>query len=150
LGIDIGKSLKVAVIPIVILIAIGVFSAVVGSIPVINLLTCITGIPLLLVSWAVLAWSGYKSVKEAQMDIVGGLITGLLAGGISGLVSSIVYFVMGILGIGASVALGSGDGATAALGVGIGIFGIAWGIGMGILQGAVLGAIGAFVAGMHK
>ncbi len=146
---DIGKSLKVATIPIVILIAIGVFSSVIGAIPFLSLLLCLVGIPLLLVSWVVTAWAGYKAVKEAQMDLVGGAITGGLTAFVAGVVNGIVSFVLNMLGFGAGVALG-GDVGDAALGAGIGVVAIVIGIVVGTVIGVVLGAIGAFVAGMKK
>jgi hypothetical protein len=149
LGIDIGKSLKVATIPIVILIAIGVFSSIVGAIPVLNILLCIVGIPLTIVSWVVTAWAGYKAVKEAQMDLVGGAVTGGLAALIAGIVNGIVSFVLSLLGMGVGVATG-GDVGGAAVGAGFGLVFIVVGIVIGTIIGLVLGAIGAFVAGMKK
>lgn len=146
---DIGKSLKVAMIPIVILIAIGVFSAVIGAIPVLNMLICIVGIPLLIVGWVVTAWAGYKAVKEAQMDLVGGAITGGLTALIAGVVNGVVSFVLNMLGMGVGVA-GGGDIGGAALGAGVGVVVIVVGVVVGTVIGLVLGAIGAFVAGMKK
>lgn len=149
MALDIGKSLKVAMIPIVILIAIGIFSTVVGAIPVLNMLMCVVGIPLTIVGWVVLAWSGFKAVKEAQMDLVGGAVTGALAGFVSGLVNGVVAFVFNMLGMGVGVATG-GDVGGAAIGAGFGAVVIVAGIVGGTVIGLVLGAIGAFVAGMKK
>lgn len=150
MAIDIGKSLKVGTIPIVILVVIGVVSNVIGAIPVLNFLLCLIGIPLTIVSWGVLAWSGYKSVKEAGMDVVGGAVTGALVGAISGLVNAIVGFLLSLLGIGAGLAMGGEDGVGAAVGVGFGIVGIVVAPIVGAVIGAIFGAIGAFVAGMKK
>ncbi|MEW6721977.1 MAG: hypothetical protein AB1324_01815 [Candidatus Micrarchaeota archaeon] len=150
MGIDIGKSLKVATIPIVILIAIGVFSAIIGAIPFVNFLLCLLGLPMWIVSLAVLGWSGYKAVKEAQMDLVGGAVTGGLAGLISSVVNGIVGLVMSMLGIGVGLATGGNDGMGAAVGVGFGVVAVVVGVVIGTITGLVLGAIGAFVAGMKK
>jgi hypothetical protein len=149
LAFDIGKSFKVAMIPIVILIAIEVFSKVIGAIPVLNMLMCVAGIPLLLLGWAVLAWAGFKAVKEAQMDLVGGAITGGLAGLVSSVVGGLLSLVLGMLGMGADVATG-GDMGNAAIGMGLGVVGVIVGVALGTIFGLVLGAIGAFVAGMKK
>lgn len=149
MGIDIGKSLKVAMIPIIILVGIGIFSAVIGAIPILNFLLCIIGIPLMIVQWVVLAWSGYKSVKEAQMDLVGAVVTGALAGTISGLVNGIIGFVLAILGVGVGVATGGSVGG-AAFGIIGGLLGVVGGLIFGLIFGAVFGAIGGFVAGMKK
>ena len=146
---DIGKSLKVAMIPIVILVVIGIFSAVIGAIPVLNMLMCIVGIPLTLVALAVTAWAGYKAVKEAQMDLVGGAITGGLTSLISGIINGIVSFILSMLGVGVGVATG-GDVGSAAVGAGFGAVVIVGSIVVGTIIGLVLGAIGAFVAGMKK
>ena len=146
---DIGKSLKVAMIPIVILIAIGIFSTIIGMIPVLNMLLCIVGLPLAIIGWVVIAWSGYKAVKEAQMDLVGGAITGGLAALISGVVNGLISFVLNILGVGVGVATG-GDVGGAAFSAGIGAVALVIGIVVGTIIGLILGAIGAFVAGMKK
>jgi hypothetical protein len=150
LALDIGKALKVAMIPIVILVAIELFSKIVGAIPFANMLMCVLGLPLLLVSWVVLAWAGFKAVKEAQMDLVGGAIAGGLAGLISSVIGGIVGLVLSMLGIGAGVALGSNDVGGAAIGVGLNIVGVVIGIVLGTVFGLVFGAVGAFVAGMKK
>ncbi|MFN7991710.1 MAG: hypothetical protein U0R44_06155 [Candidatus Micrarchaeia archaeon] len=147
MGIDIGKSFKVAMIPIAILVAIGIFSAIVGAIPVLNLLMCLVGIPLTLVSLVVTAWSGYKAVKEAQMDLVGGAVTGGLTALVAGVINGVVSFVLSLLGMGVGVATG-GDVGGAALGAGVGVVFIVVGVVVGTIVGLVLGAIGAFVAGM--
>jgi len=149
LAFDIGKSLKVATIPIVILIAIGIFSSVIGAIPVLNMLLCLVGIPLAIVGWVVTAWAGYKAVKEAQMDLVGGAITGGLTALVAGIVNGVVSFVLSMLGVGVGVASG-GDVGGAAIGAGFSAVFIVVGIVVGTIVGLVLGAIGAFVAGMKK
>jgi hypothetical protein len=149
LAFDIGKSLKVAMIPIVILIAIGIFSSIIGAIPVLNMLLCLVGIPLAIVGWVVTAWSGYKAVKEAQMDLVGGAITGGLTALIAGVVNGVVSFVLNMLGMGVGVATG-GDVGGAAIGAGFSAVFIVVGVVVGTIIGLVLGAIGAFVAGMKK
>jgi hypothetical protein len=150
MGIDIQKSLKVATIPIVILVGIGIFSNVIGAIPFLNFLLCIIGLPLTLISLVVNAWAGYKAVKEAGMDLVGGAVTGAVAGAVAGLINAIVGFVISLLGIGAGMVGGGGDAVGAAFGVGFGIIGIVLAPIIGAIVGAVLGAIGAFVAGMKK
>ncbi|HSB47709.1 MAG TPA: hypothetical protein VLD37_06885 [Candidatus Bilamarchaeum sp.] len=150
MSLDFGKCFKVAMIPIAILVAIGIFQNVVGLIPFVNLILCFIGPLLALVSLAVLAWSGYKAVKEAGMDLVGGAVTGAVAGAVSSLVNAIIGFVLGLVGVGAGLATGGNDTVGAAIGVGFGIVGIIIAPIIGAMVGAVLGAIGAFVAGMKK
>ncbi|MEW6748218.1 MAG: hypothetical protein AB1295_00730 [Candidatus Micrarchaeota archaeon] len=146
---DIGKAFKVGTIPIVVLILLGIFSTVVGAIPVLSMLLCVIGLPLAIIGWVVNAWAGYKAVKEAGMDLVGGALTGGLVAFVAGVVSGVVGFVVQLLGIGVGVA-GGNDIGGAAIGAGFGVIGIVFGVITGTVIGLVLGAIGAFVAGMKK
>ncbi|MFH0737636.1 MAG: hypothetical protein V1827_03710 [Candidatus Micrarchaeota archaeon] len=146
---DIGKALKVGTIPIVILVVLSILTTVIGAIPFLNMLICILGLPVMLISFVVTAWAGYKAVKEAQMDLVGGALTGGLVSLISGVVGAIVSFIVSLLGIGVNVA-GGGDVGGAAVTVGLNIVGIIVGIVFSVIIGLILGAIGAFVAGMKK
>src|SRR5574337_1140381 len=150
MGIDIGKSVKVATIPIAILVGIGIFSNVLGMIPFLSFLLCIIGLPLAIVGWVVTAWAGYKAVKEAGMDLVGGAVTGALTGAIAGLINAIIGFALSMLGVGVGVATGGTDGVGAVVGAGFGIIGIIVAPIVGAIFGAILGVIGAFVAGMKK
>lgn len=147
MALDIGKSLKVATIPIVVLIVLGIASNLVSLIP---FLGCIVGIPILVVSMAVLGWAGFKAAKEAGMDLVGGAVTGGLAGLISGIVNGIIGFVLSVLGIGVGMAMGGSDVGGAALGAGFVLIGVVVGVVFSLVLGLVMGAIGAFVAGMKK
>ena len=147
---DFQKSLKVAMMPAGIMIAIGVVSTLLGTF--VPLLACIVGLPVLLAQIVVNAWAGYKSVKEAGMDLMGGAVTGAVAGAIAGLVNAIVSFVLSLAGIGVGLATGGGSGAAlgGALAAGIGIVAIILAPIFGAIVGLILGAIGAFVAGMKK
>ncbi len=147
---DIGKSFNVAMIPIVILVAIGIFSSVVGAIPILNILMCIVGLPLFVVGLIVNAWAGFKAVKEAQMDVMGGALTGGIAALVAGIINGIVSYVLNLLGIGVNVAAGNNDLGGAALGAGVGLVAMVGGIIVGTILGLILGAIGAFIAGMNK
>jgi hypothetical protein len=146
MGIDLRKSLNVAMIPIAILVGIGIVTEVIRLVPFLNLLLCLVGIPLAIVGWVVTAWSGYKAVKEAQMDLVGGAVTGALTGAIAGFVNALISFVLSLAGIGMDVASNGADLGTA-VGVGFGIVAIIIAPIVGAIFGAILGAIGAFIAG---
>jgi hypothetical protein len=152
LAIDIGKSLKVATIPIAILVALGILQNVIGLVPFLGgVAICLTGPLFLIATLVVLGWAGYKAVKEAQMDLVGGAVTGAIAGVISGAIGAVVGFVFALLGVGADVAGGGGaEGAAyGAVGSVIGlVFALVFGIIFGAVIGAIMGAAGAFVAGM--
>jgi hypothetical protein len=150
LAFDIGKALKVATIPIVILVAIELFSKIIMAIPLLNMLMCVVGVPLFIASLVVLAWAGFKAVKEAQMDIIGGALAGGIAGFVSSLIGGIVGLVLSMLGIGAGVALGNNDVGGAAIDAGMNVVGVIIGIGIGTVMGLIFGAVGAFVAGMKK
>lgn len=148
--VDIGKSINAALLPAVILIALGIVSNVIGAIPILNFLLCIIGIPLFIVNLAILGWSGFRAVKKYGMDLVGGAITGALAGGVSGFVNGIIGLILTMLGIGAGAAMGGGDLGGLAMGAGFeliaGIISIVVGLIFGLILGAILGAAGAFVA----
>jgi len=146
---DFKKIINAAMIPAGILIAISVGSTVIGAIPVLSVLLCCLGLPILIVNAAVLGWAGYEAVKKHGLDLVGGVLTGGLAGFAGALVGGIISFVFGMIGFGADVAMG-GDVGNAALGGAGGVFVIIIGIATGTVLGLILGAIGAFVAGMKK
>lgn len=146
MAIDFGKSLKVATIPIAILVAIGIVSHVIGLIPFLSFLLCIIGIPLAIVGWVVTAWSGYKAVKEAQMDLVGGAVTGALTGAVAGFINALIGFVLSLAGIGVGVASGGEVGLGEGIGIVAGIISLVIAPIIGAIIGAILGAIGAFVA----
>ncbi|MBI5227538.1 hypothetical protein HY988_03030 [Candidatus Micrarchaeota archaeon] len=147
---DFQKSLKVAMLPAGIMIAIGVVSTLLGTF--VPFLVCIVGLPVMLAQIVVNAWAGYKAVKEGGMDLMGGALTGAITGAIAGLVNAIVGFVLSLAGIGVGLATGGGQGAAigGAVAAGIGIIGIIIAPIFGAIIGAILGAIGAFVAGMKK
>ncbi len=157
MAIDIQKSFKVAIIPIAALIGIGIVREIVfvaiGAIPFLGLILCAIGPLFGLLSLLVLAWAGYKSVKEAQMDIVGGAVTGAIAGVIGGIVDAVINFAFVALGLGAGLATG-GDMVGAGIGAAIGVIGLIIGlvfaVFVGLVMGAIFGAAGAFVAGMKK
>jgi hypothetical protein len=146
---DLKKAMDAAMIPAAILTAIGIVSALIGAIPVLNMLLCILGLPILIVNLAVLGWSGFRAVKEYGMDLVGGAVVGAMAGLASALIGGIVQFLLNMLGLGAAV-MGSGDAIGGAVGVVGGIIGLIFGVIFGTIFGAILGAVGAFVAGMKK
>lgn len=139
---DINKIIKVAILPIGILVLIGVFSNVAGLI--IPALLCVVGMPLAIVGWIVNAWAGFKAVKEEKMDLVGGIIVGTVTGAIAALINAIIGFILSLAGIGATGGAGM-DFAISAVGGIIGIFIAPF---IGAIFGAVLGAIGAFIGQM--
>jgi len=142
--VDLKKSLDVAKIPIAILVAIGIFSNVVGLI--VPFLLCVVGLPLAIVGWAVNAWAGYKAVKEAKMDLVGGTVVGAVTGAVAGFINALIGFVFSMAGIGTY----GGGAEEFAIGAGLGMIGIIVAPIIGAIIGAILGAIGAFIAGMKK
>lgn len=152
LAIDINKSLKVAMVPTLVLIAMGVFSSVVGLIPVLNFIVCVLGLPLIIVGWLVLAWAGFKAVKEAKMDLLGGAVTGALAGAISSFINALISFLLDMLGIGVAAAAGGGmlGEVAGSISFGAGVAGLFIAPVVGAIIGLVCGAIGAFAAANLK
>ncbi|MCI0503689.1 hypothetical protein L0Y65_03170 [Candidatus Micrarchaeota archaeon] len=154
---DIGKALKTALIPAVLVIILGIISQgigfILGIVPFLSVIMCAIGPGIMLLQVICLAWAGFKAVKEAQMDLVGGALSGGIAGVISSVVLGVISAVLAVLGIGANV-VGSDSLGGAAIGAGIGIVAIVIGLVVGIIfwtvVGLVMGAIGSFVAGMKK
>ena len=150
---DFGKMLKVATIPIVILIVVSLIKTFIGFVatifPPVGFALCAL-IPLTtLISIVVLAWAGFKAVKEAQMDIIGGALTGGLTSFVAGVVGGMIGLVINMAGIGVGLA-GSNSIGSAAIGVGMnavgGVFNLIISVVTWTVFGLVLGAVGAFVA----
>jgi hypothetical protein len=156
LALDIGKSLKLALIPIVVIIVLGIISLgmsfILNLVPLIGAIMCVIGPGIMLLDCIVLGWAGFKAAK-AGMDIVGGAITGGLTGFITSLVLGVIGLVLNFLGLGVNVATG-GDVGTAVLGAGFSLIGGVIVIGVSVViwtvVGLVLGAIGTVAAGMKK
>ncbi len=146
MALDINKALKAALIPTVILIVIALLQFGISAIPILGFLGLCTGIPLLLVSWVVMAYAGYTGAKATQNDLLTGTVSGLAAGTIAGFVVSVVLFILTLLGVGVGVATGGTGVGSAALDTGMGILGIVWGTASGLIQGLIFGLIGAAIA----
>ncbi len=154
---DLGKAFKVALIPAVLVMVLGIISTglsfVLNIVPFLGLIMCAIGPGILLLQAICLGWAGFKATKEAQMDLIGGALSGGIAGFVSSVVLGVISAVLTVLGIGASV-MGSDSLGGAAIGAGLGIVAIVIALVAGIVfwtvVGLVMGAIGSFVAGMKK
>ncbi|MBI5223857.1 hypothetical protein HY990_05545 [Candidatus Micrarchaeota archaeon] len=141
---DLQKIMKVGMIPAAALVGIAVVSQV--MLRLVPFLACIVGLPLTLVNLVLLAWVGFKAVKEEGMTLVDAAIAGAVVGAVTSLISAIVSFAFLMLG----GALGGSDAIDTAITGTIGIVGILLAPVVGAVMGAILSAIGAFVAGMKK
>lgn len=150
---DIGKAFKVATIPIVIMIVWALIQTFIGfavnMFPPIGYALCVLAPIGLLLGVVIPAWAGFKAVKEAQMDIVGGAITGGLVGLVASIVGAVLTMIVSVLDIGAFVATSGMSPEYALAGAG-GLIGLAFSLVAGIVfwtvVAVVLGAIGAFIA----
>jgi|SRR5208283_4542425 len=148
MALEFGKAVKASLLPMAGVVVIGIIGAVLGLVPY---LSCLVGIPLMLVTIVVLGWGGFRAAKTQGMDVVGGALTGLIAGAIGGLIVGIIGAILSILGIAAGAAMGSGIGAVGAgIGIVASIVGIVIGVIFWAILGAIAGAIGAYIAGMKK
>lgn len=142
---EIGKMLKVSIVPIVLLVIVGVLQKFIGLLPVIGGLTSCVLFPLgLLVIAAVLCWSGYGAGR-AGMGIAGGAVVGTIVGLLSSLISVAISFILDLLGIGVGVATNNFNPVVAMFGVGFGIVAYLLGVIGWTVTGAICGAIGAVV-----
>lgn len=144
MALDIQKCLNAALMPAAVVIVVGIVLALLGRF--VPAAACLVGLPGLLINLVVLAWAGFRVVKEMGMDLVGGAVTGAIAGLVAGLVGGIINIVLmlalGVPGMGAAVG-------AAVLGVAA-VVGLIAGMVIGLVEGAICGAVGAFVAGMKK
>ncbi len=159
MAIDLGKSFKVATIPIAAAVGVHILNLiinmVIGAIPVLGLIVCVIGPLFGLIGLAILAWAGYKSVKEAQMDLTGGAVTGAVTGVVGGVINAVISFAFLALGLGASLATSGGSnmlgaGIGAAIGIVAFIISLVLAVIFGVIIGGICGAIGAYIAGMKK
>ena len=165
MSLEFGKVVKAATLPIVVLLLLSllqnVLRAVIGLIPIIGALGWLLYPVHVLLVCVVLVWAGHRAVKAAGMDLVGGAVTGAFSGLVIGLADGIIgfaiNFILNILGMGVGV-VASQDASTALVSLLGGAFGTAFmaAIGvlcifvlpvLGIVAGAICGAIGAVVAG---
>lgn len=147
---DLGKMFKLSLVPAGAMILLSLVNTVIGIVPVLNFLVCLTGPIGFLIALAVLGWAGYNAVKAGGLDVVGAAGTGAIAGGLSGLVSGIVQLAVLMLGMGPQGLLDGGVGAGAlgaGVGAAIGVAAVILGTMLNLIIGAVLGAIGGFIAG---
>ncbi len=146
MALNIQKCLNAALMPAAVVIVVGIVLALLGRF--VPAAACLVGLPGLLINIAVLAWAGFRVVKEMAMDLVGGAVTGAIAGFVAGLVGGIINIVL-MLALGVP-GMGTGAAASAAI-IGVAaVVGLIAGMVVGLIEGAICGAIGAFVAGMKK
>lgn len=155
---DIGKATRLAIIPIIVIVAGGLFTSIIAMVPMLKSLICVIGPMVLLVNIGVLVWAGYNSVKSAGFDISGAALTGAIAGGFASLINSIIGIVINLvakmLGFGITTTIGK-DITTQLFGtineaIFIGVAAllcIPAGIIFWAIVGAILGVIGGFIAG---
>ncbi len=142
--IDVGKSLKAATVPLAIFVAIGVFASAIGY-----FVSTLWFIGLLVppVNAVLVAWAGYKAVKEQGLGILGGAISGLIVGTVGAVVNGIAGTALAFI----SYSLYEVGAAFTVAAILMGAFvGIAFWVVIGIVGGPILGAVGAYVAGMKK
>ncbi len=143
IAIDVKKCLYSAFLPAAILIVVGFINHFLNqTFPSAGYLI---GAPTWIFTIIVLAWSGYRVVKEQGMDFKGGTITGMLAGSIDLLVSG------GIVGMVMAYSSHNLNNAKeiAVFGLSVMLM-IVIAVIFGAVLGAVCGAIGAYIAGMKK
>jgi hypothetical protein len=139
---DIGKSFKAAMIPLVIFVVLNAVAIVLGTF--VPAVACVTGIPVLIINAVIVGWAGFKAAKEEGLDIVGAALSGLIVGTVGAIVNGIVGLVVGVV---SSLSMISATIGYILVGAIVGM--VIW-IVVGIVGGAILGAIGFLVADNMK
>jgi hypothetical protein len=156
MALDINKCVKAAKLPaapIILLsvIMVAILLAMAATVlpfifGIIMLILCAIAIPL------VLAWAGFRAVKEYGMDIAGAALTGVMTGLGSALAFAIILIlgsVIDLLQLSASLDSGKLTETIAVIGLAVALA-IMVAIAVGVVMGAIMGAAGAFVAQMKK
>ena len=127
---DFNKILNISKMPIIILVAIGVLSLILGSILSLGVLL---GLLSFVIGIIVYIWAGYLATK-AKMSLIEAGVTGAIVAFVSGLINGLIGLLYGIFT--------SGPNAFAyILTLGILLSGLLF----GIVIGFVLGVIGGFI-----
>ncbi|MEM3555872.1 MAG: hypothetical protein QXF56_04110 [Candidatus Micrarchaeia archaeon] len=150
---DFRKIINASVLPIVVLVVLGVLTAIVtialpSFLPMVgSILSILISLASFVLSCLVLGWAGYSAVKKHQLDLTGAAITGGIAAVVSEVINSVVALLLNLPGF-MSIASDSAGGAV----IGGGALLLFWFIGMIIgiaisaVLGVVLGAIGGYIA----
>lgn len=134
------KLVEAAKLPAVVLVLMGVINAAVVFTMDWSVYTAISTLTLL-ISVAVLVWSGYNAVKKLKFDVVNAGMVGLLASVISAIVNGILnIFTMPIVAVKYSGYLPAG-----AVVAGFEVIGLLVAVILGAIVGFILSAIGGYI-----
>lgn len=142
--IDIGKSLKASSIPLLVFIVLGFVSSLITIF--VPTLYCVGWI-VIPVNAVLVAWAGFRAAKEQGLDLVGGALAGMIVGTVGAIVTNVVGVVISII---ASFLNGANGLLTIGFIIGGALLWTAGWIVIGLIGGPILGAIGAYIAGMKK
>ncbi|MEK6982165.1 MAG: hypothetical protein AABX38_04505 [Candidatus Micrarchaeota archaeon] len=159
--VDIGKSINASLLPTTVYVILGIVVELLEKIPFLigAVLGCLLIVPKIIIGPLILAWAGYKAVKEKGSDLVGAALAGAFSGATGLTIVAIAAFIMQILGIiPAAIAAGApetaGEGmmtfTSGIFGGVVGVFAIGFYLVTGILLGAIMGAIGGIIAGQKS
>ena len=154
MALNIGKCFNAALLPSIVLIIIAIIMQLIVDFAPSATTVWINGSPQLLVEMVILAWAGYRVVKEQGMDLFGGAVTGAIAGIISSFVSGIIHLLLVVLGISAGninpTISGYGADMVSIIIMLAFVLAVALITILGAVEGAVGGVIGAFIAIMNS
>lgn len=146
---DIKKGYEVAKMPILAIIALAIVAGLVAIIPVLNVLICILGLPILIANIVLYAYIGYL-LQKAGMEIVDSAIMGALASLAAGLIGLVLNVVASLLGFSVDVATGGGDAISGAVGVTAVLVASVVDIIVGMIIAAIVAVVGYLIAGAMK
>lgn len=150
---NLGKGFGAAKVPVLVILALAVFSSLLFAIPVVgSMLICVVGLPMFVINIALYLWLGFL-IYKAKLEIVDAALVGGLTGLIASVVRGGISLIVTMLGLGAEMATSTTDlGAIVGAGVGAGvgiIMLLIWAV-IGLFVGLVLAAIGYFIGSVLK
>lgn len=150
MGVELGNIIRLSFIPLAIIIAIGIISEVI-ILPFYSVKggpECMR-IPGVLIAFACLVWVGYKTMKEGGVRLMDGVAAGAFIGLLSSLAGAFLHVIfMVAFGIGlAPISTILNDSEALFFSLGIIMVPFCFGPIVWVMIGAVMGAIGAFIAG---
>ncbi|MEM2908566.1 MAG: hypothetical protein QW590_02840 [Candidatus Bilamarchaeaceae archaeon] len=145
---NIGKAFGLAKLPVLVIIGLGLLASLISVVPILNMLMCILGVPLLIADIILYAYIGYL-IAKGGLEIIDSAVMGALTALVSGIIGMIISLAATMLGIGVNVATG-GDLTGGAISAGLGVVASIIGIVVGMVIGAAIAVVGHLIAGAMK
>jgi hypothetical protein len=144
---DFKKIITTALIPTVVLVVLGVISALLSialATALGGLLGIVVTIGIFAVSCLVLLYAGYSATKQ-KLDLISAVLVGATAGFVSSIINGIINLIAMFFNPASTAALSTAGAGGPAVMIAGGLIALVVGIIFWLVAGLVLGAIGGFV-----